>query len=109
MARNKKTKSKKPKAKVPKYKNQKTQKLQTLKIKKNKKLIYWTGDGARNDGIHTPKEFLDIIQYQYPFWQIECLQNKNKNKPNSKYCGKVIKENDIEEWMKFANAKWVMN
>ena len=97
-------KYKKSKAKIPKNKKQKT-----LKMKNTKKLIYWTGDGARNDGIHTPKEFLGIIQYQYPFWQIECLQNKNKNRPNSKYCGKVIKENDIEEWMKFANAKWISN
>jgi hypothetical protein len=102
MTRTKKYKN--SKAKIPKNK---TQKAQTLKMKNTNKLIYWTGDGARNDGLHTPKEFLGIIQYQYPFWQIECLQNKNKNKPNSHYCGKVIKENDLKEWMKFANAKWV--
>lgn len=102
MTRTKKYKN--SKAKIPKNKKQKT-----LKMKNTNKLIYWTGDGARNDGLHTPKEFLDIIQYQYPFWQIECLQNKNKNKPNSHYCGKVIKENDLKEWMKFANAKWVTN
>ena len=97
------TKKPKPKPK-PKSKKSKSKKI---KIKNTNKLIYWTGDGARNDGLHSPKEFLDIIQYQYPFWQIECLQNKHKNKPNSKYCGKVIKENDLKEWMKFANAKWV--
>jgi len=76
-----------------------------IKHSPTKKLIYWTGYGAKNNGLHSPKEFLDIIQYQYPFWQIDCLTNKNK--PKSHYCGKIIKENDIEEWMNFANAKWV--
>ena len=87
-----------------------TKKQKNKKTKHSDKLIYWTGDGAKNNGLHTPKEFLGIIQYQYPFWQIKCLQHKNKNKnktKNKKYCGKVIKENDIEEWMRFANAKWV--
>jgi hypothetical protein len=76
-----------------------------IKHSPTKKLIYWTGYGAKNNGLHSPKEFLDIIQYQYPFWQIDCLTNKNK--PKSHYCGKIMKENDIEEWMNFANAKWV--
>ena len=50
-----------------------------------------------------PQRFLDIIQYQYPFWQIDCLLHKNK--PTIHYCEKRIKEN--AKWA--ANAKWAEN
>ena len=96
--------------KTKKLKTQKlkTQKSKPIKIKKTEKLIYWTGPGSKNNGLHTPKEFLAIVQYQYPYWNIKCPQNKNiqtKNKKRKRFeiCGKVIA---IEGWMKFANARW---
>ena len=102
------TKTKKLKTQKLKPQKSKTQKSKPIKIKKTEKLIYWTGPGSKNNGLHTPKEFLAIVQYQYPYWNIKCPQNKNiqtKNKKRKRFeiCGKVIA---IEGWMKFANARW---
>ena len=103
------TKTKKLKPQNSKTKKLKLQKLKPIKIKKTEKLIYWTGSGSKNNGLHTPKEFLTIVQYQYPYWNIKCPPNKNiqtKNKKRKKFeiCGKVMKS--IEDWMKLTNAKW---
>ena len=103
------TKTKKLKPQNSKTKKLKLQKLKPIKIKKTEKLIYWTGSGSKNNGLHTPKEFLTIVQYQYPYWNIKCPPNKNiqtKNKKRKRFeiCGKVMKS--IEDWMKLTNAKW---
>ena len=99
------------KLKLQKSKTQKSKPIKitkTKKTKKTKKLIYWTGPGSKNNGLHTPKEFLTIIQYQYPYWNIKCPPNKNiqtktKKRKRFEICGKVIA---IEGWMKLANARW---
>ena len=97
---------------MAKTKKLKQKKTKTIKNKKTNKLVYWTGPGSRNDGLHSPKEFLRIAQGEYLDWNIKCPPNKNiENKKNNKLkrfqiCGKVLKRNDIEGWMKIANAKW---
>ena len=103
------TKTKKLKLQKSKTQKSKTKKSKPIKIKKTEKLIYWTGSGSKNNGLHTPKEFLTIVQYQYPYWNIKCPPNKNiqtKNKKRKRFeiCGKVMKS--IEDWMKLTNAKW---
>ena len=103
-------KTKKLKLQNSKTKKLKLQKSKSIKIKKTEKLIYWTGSGSKNNGLHTPKEFLTIVRYQYPYWNIECPQNKNmqtkyKKRKRFEICGKVM--TTIEDWMKLTNARWV--
>ena len=98
------------KTKKLKLQKSKTLKSKPIKLKKTKELIYWTGPGSKNKGLHTPEEFLTIVQYQYPYWNIECPQNKNmqtkyKKRKRFEICGKVM--TTIEDWMKLTNARWV--
>lgn len=98
--------------KTKKQRDKKKQNTKTPKLKKTKKLVYWTGVGSRNDGLHSPKEFLRIVQAEYLNWNLDYSQPKttNKNAKLKRFTinGKALKKNDIEAWMKVANAKWVI-
>jgi hypothetical protein len=80
-------------------------------MSKTSKLIYWTGPGSKNNGLHTRKEFLRIVQAEYLNWNLDYSQPKttNKNAKLKRFTinGKVLKKNDIEAWMNVSNAKWV--
>jgi hypothetical protein len=82
-------------------------------MSKTSKLIYWTGPGSKNNGLHTRKEFLRIVQAEYLNWNLDYSQPKttNKNAKLKRFTinGKVLKKNDIEAWMNVANAKWIIN
>lgn len=77
------------------------------------RLIYWTGPGSKNNGLHTRKEFLRIVQAEYLNWNLDYSQPKTttKNAKLKRFTinGKVLKKNDIEAWMNVANAKWATN
>ena len=97
------------KLKLQKSKTQKSKPIKIKKTEKTEKLIYWTGPGSKNNGLHTPEEFLTIVRYQYPYWDIKCPQNKNiqtktKKRKRFEICGKVM--TTIEDWMKLTNARW---
>jgi hypothetical protein len=63
--------------------------------------IYWIGLGSRSNGLHTKKEFLDIMRRQYSevvYWRIR----GERAVPLGK-----INKNDIEGWVQFTGARWI--
>ena len=63
--------------------------------------IYWIGLGSKTSGLHTRKEFLQIMLRQYPekrYWRMKGDRVIPLNK---------IKRNDIDGWMGFAEAVYV--
>ena len=62
--------------------------------------ILWTGLGSRIDGLHTKKEFLDIMYGQFPE-SVYCRRRGDREVPPGK-----IKRVDIEEWMNSVGATW---
>ena len=64
------------------------------------KKIYWIGPGSNQstNGLHTRKEFLQIMRSQYPE-QVYWRRNGDKVIPPGK-----IKRNDIEGWLEFASS-----
>jgi hypothetical protein len=63
--------------------------------------IYWIGLGSKTDGLHTKKDFLDLMRKQYPE-NVYYRRKGDKEIPDGQ-----IKKYDIESWMHFAGAKWV--
>jgi hypothetical protein len=63
--------------------------------------IYWTGPGSKIDGLHTKKEFIDIMSKSY-FDHVYRRMRGDTGVPPGK-----IKRNDIDGWMAFVNARWV--
>ena len=65
-------------------------------MSKTSKLIYWTGPGSKNNGLHTRKEFLRIVQAEYLNWNLDYAQPKttNKNAKLKRFTinGKVLKK-----------------
>lgn len=65
------------------------------------KKIAWTGLGSNPLGVHTKKEFLNIVHKEYSdniYWRLRGDQAI----PDGK-----IKKNDINGWMNLVDAKWV--
>jgi len=63
--------------------------------------IYWTGIGAKQTGLHTKTEFLNIMYREYN----ECLYRRRKG--DKEIPPGKIKRSDIRGWMEFANAIYV--
>jgi hypothetical protein len=65
-----------------------------------RKYVYYTGIGSHVSGLHTKKDFLQIMRNQFPemvLWRIKGqLPDPTK-----------IKKMDIDRWMEFAGAKMV--
>jgi len=64
--------------------------------------IYWTGIGSKISGIHSKKEFLDIVHKQYP----ETVYRRFKGDKTIPF-GK-IKKTDIDSWIEFTGARWIV-
>ena len=63
-------------------------------------MIYYTGSGSRTSGIHTQKEFLQIMRYQYTdmvAWKIKGIPLDPEK----------IKKNDLARWMEFSGATFI--
>jgi hypothetical protein len=63
--------------------------------------IYWTGPGSKRDGLHTKKEFIDLMPKSYPEHVYRRMRGDTDIPPGK------IKRNDIDGWMAFVNARWV--
>jgi hypothetical protein len=63
--------------------------------------IYWTGPGSKIDGLHTKKEFLEIMPKMYPEHVYRRMRGDRFIPPGR------FKLNDIDGWMTFANARWL--
>ena len=63
--------------------------------------IYWIGMGSKTSGLHTKKEFLNIMGKQYPehiYWR----RRGDTEIPEGK-----LKHSDIDGWMELVDAKWI--
>ena len=62
--------------------------------------IYWTGPGSKIDGLHTKKEFLNIIRKEYPEYVYRRMRGDIGVPPGK------LKTTDVDGWMAFVNAVW---
>ena len=63
--------------------------------------IYWIGLGSKTNGLHTKKEFMNIMRKQYPD-HLYFRRIGDRAIPEGK-----IKKDDIQGWMDFANARYI--
>jgi hypothetical protein len=63
--------------------------------------IYYTGNGSKINSLHTKKEFLQIVKNNYP----EMIALRIKGIPLNP---NLIKKNDINKWMDFTGAIYVI-
>jgi len=63
--------------------------------------VYWTGPGSKIGGLHTKKEFLDLMLKTYPEHIYRRMRGDRVIPP-----GKIAK-GDINGWMAFVNATWI--
>lgn len=66
-----------------------------------KSKIYWTGPGSKTDGIHTKKEFIDLVRKMYPERVYRRMRGDTGVPPGS------FKNDDVAGWMGFVNAHYV--
>jgi hypothetical protein len=72
----------------------------TQKTRKACKIIQWTGPGSKITGLHTKKEFLDIMRKEFP----EVYYRRRMKGQLGPQSGQ-IKYDDLAGWMKFVGAR----